>query len=88
MLDWSIYWNYIYNDFIVTLFLIWCLPFFNFRLHNFKFNVSSLEFVWEEGLIAPFSKTPSPPLPNSQRCYAVACPHEMKKKIQSSNKNR
>ena len=40
MLDWSINWGYIYNDFIANLFLI-CL-------YNFKFDVNSEEFVFED----------------------------------------
>ena len=30
-----------------NLFLIWCLIFLGFRVRNFKFDVSSLEFVLE-----------------------------------------
>ena len=49
MLDWSIDRGYIYNDFVVNSFLIWHLTFFDFCLRNFKFDVSSREFVWEDG---------------------------------------
>ena len=53
MLHWSIDWGYIYIyilTFIVKLFLIWCLTFcFYFCSCNFKFGISSLEFVWEDG---------------------------------------
>ena len=47
MLDWSIDWGYIYNDFNVNVFLICGLSLFDFCLHNF--GVSSREFVWEDG---------------------------------------
>ena len=49
MLDWSIDQGYIYNDCVVNLFLIWYLTFFDFCLRNFKFDVSSREFVREDG---------------------------------------
>ena len=39
----------IYKDFIVYLFLIWCLTLFDFSLRDSKFDVSSREFVWEDG---------------------------------------
>ena len=49
MLDWSIDWRHIYNDFIVNLFLIWCLNIFDFCLHNCKFCIGSRKFVWGWG---------------------------------------
>ena len=39
-----------YNyDFIVNLFLTWCLTFFDLCLCNFKFDVSSREVLWDDG---------------------------------------
>ena len=39
----------IYKDFILYLFLIWCLTLFDFSLRDSKFDVSSREFVSEDG---------------------------------------
>ena len=41
------YLGYIYNNFILILFLIWFFTLFNICLCNFKLDVSSLEIVWE-----------------------------------------
>ena len=39
------YRGYIYEDFIVNLFLTWCLTFFQFRLQ--VWSVSSRDFLWK-----------------------------------------
>ena len=50
MLDWRTDdEGYICNDFIVNLFLIGCLPFFDVCLRNFKFDISSQEILWDDG---------------------------------------
>ena len=46
-LDWSMYWGYIYNVFIVNLFLIWSFTLFDICLRSPKLDVSSWEFVWK-----------------------------------------
>ena len=39
MLHRKIDWGYVYNGFIVNLFLIWFLTFLNFCSRNFKFAI-------------------------------------------------
>ena len=49
ILYWSINWGYIYHNFIVNLFLIWLLNFFDFCLSNFTFDASYQKVMWEDG---------------------------------------
>ena len=44
----DMYSGYIYNDFILGLFVTWCFTLFDFCLCNFKLGVGSREFLWED----------------------------------------
>ena len=50
------YWDYIYYDFNVNLFLVQYFTLPGTCLHNFKVDVTSWEFVWKDGGAAHFRK--------------------------------